>query len=79
MCEKPIQPSSANYGYSICDSCEAEGHREDYEDGQRAEIEDEEIEYYEQLDRATEMECYAIEQGATTEEDMDAFTGGDAS
>jgi hypothetical protein len=41
--------------------------------------EDKEIEYYENLDRATENECYAIEQGAKTEEDINGLFGGDAS
>lgn len=85
VCKKPISPSSGNYGYSICESCEEESHRQQWEEealAREAERHEDldEYERYESLDRQTENECYAIEQGAKSEEDMDALTrGGDAS
>lgn len=81
VCKKPINPSSPNYGYSICESCEEEGHRKRWEDGEMDDYMEEETEHYENLSKATENECYAIEQGATTEEEMDEIlnSGGDAS
>lgn len=78
VCNRSIPPSSSNYGYSICESCEEKSHRERYNDEHEM-WEDKEIEYYENLDRATENECYAIEQGAKTEEDINGLFGGDAS
>lgn len=77
VCKKPINPSSSNYGYSICEKCELEGHRRDYEEGRYDEYEHQEIEHYEELDKATENECSAIEQGATTEKELDEILNGD--
>lgn len=76
-CGKPISPSSANYGYSLCESCEEKGHRRDYEDGRYDAAEQERAE---DLEQAVVSECYAIEQGAKSEQDMDdILSGGDAS
>jgi hypothetical protein len=82
VCKRPIPPSSGNYGYSICEPCEQEGHRErweagDYDDEPRFEdyIEEErriDEAYWgnqaDSLDDVTKWECYAIEQGLTDEE-----------
>lgn len=70
VCKKPIAPSSGNYGYSICESCELQGHKRRWENEDYPDFEEEP---YEELPRDVENELYAISVGCTTEEEIDAL------
>lgn len=78
-----------NEGDTPCSTCEKPPEGFDCQDGENWEdcprykeeawVDDDwedDREVVEKLDRTTENECYAIEQGATTEEDIAALFGG---
>jgi hypothetical protein len=74
VCKKPIDPRSKDFGSSIHQVCEELDRMKDPE--YQKEVDEMIMATYgidhpeseETLDRATEMECYAIEQGMTDEE-----------